>query len=118
MKNFSSVVYDYDCRYQDIKTLGTFYCSDTKCQTEWHSTHTWVRFDLYSQTTKLFGQACPNWSKEKQLRKVQSPSQSHLQLYNLPKYFNEQTWLSLSKKAVQSKLSFLYFTSYNYYILG
>ena len=51
-------------RYQYVKSYGKFRCWDQNClkkegdRSFWTSKLTWVRFDLYKQTVRLFGQKC------------------------------------------------------------
>ena len=51
-------------RYQYVNEYGKFRCHDTKCLAKnggpsyWTSRLTWVRFDLFNQTVRLFGQKC------------------------------------------------------------
>ena len=92
-----------------MRTSGVFRCTETTCKYTWHSKHVWIRFDLYLQSTKLFGQTCPQVQNVEQLKydfKEELATNIHLQKYILPSNFNDKKWFQLCKKAVKSKFPY------------
>ena len=92
-------------RYQNIRTSAAFCCPENQCQMKWRSKHTWVRFDLYYQSARIFGQTCPAVQRLGEVEKDpgQSINRQHLLTYIVPNSFTYAKWSRLCKNVLKSK---------------
>ena len=90
-------------RYQYIHQHGRFRCYDPNCLAKngdrsfWTSHLTWVRFDMYNESIRLFGQKCKKCGGERYGRKY---------CYPLPFYYED--WRAFCITAINKALKKMY----------
>ena len=90
-------------RYQYVHSYGRFRCYDANClvknsdRSYWTSRLTWVRFDMYNQTVRLFGQQC---------KKCRGASYGGRYCYPLPFYYLD--WRDVCLKAIDKAFKNVY----------